>query len=82
MNDDAIRTTVLAALRAVAPEVEAATLRGDRPLREQVDIDSMDFLRFLVGVHEQLGVEIPESAYPEIATLDALVHYVARRRPT
>jgi acyl carrier protein len=81
MTRDEIRNAVLTALRRVAPEVDPATLRGDRPLREQIDLDSMDFLNFMVQVHAALGVDVPESAYQEVATLDGCVEYVASHLP-
>jgi acyl carrier protein len=74
-----LRTTVLAALAGVAPEADAATLRDDVPLRTQVDIDSVDYLNFLIAVHEATGVDIPETDYAQIVTLAGLVDYVAAR---
>lgn len=77
MTDDDLRRTVLAALTEIAPEVDPTDVRGDEPLQEQLDLDSMDFLAFLEGVAARTGVEIPERAYGEVATLDGCVAYVA-----
>jgi acyl carrier protein len=66
-------------LRRIAPEVEAGTLQHDVPLREQVDLDSMDWLGFLVGLHRRLGVDIPETDYAKLVTLDDLLEYLAAR---
>jgi acyl carrier protein len=77
MDADTIRNVVLETLRGIAPEVEAATLRADQPLREQVDLDSMDWLNFLVGLHQRLHVDIPESDYRRLTTVDRLVSYLA-----
>ena len=74
-----LRALVLEVLGEIAPEVDGAALRGDRPLRDQVDLDSMDFLNLLVGVHQRTGVEIPEADYPKLASLDQLVRYLAER---
>jgi acyl carrier protein len=79
---DGLRAQVLEVLGEIAPEVDPAALRGDVPLRDQVDLDSMDFLNLLVGVHERTGAEIPESDYPKLATLDQLVAYLAARVAT
>jgi acyl carrier protein len=79
MEKDAIRKTVLAELRRIAPEVEESELKPDRLLRDQVDLDSMDWLNFLVALHERLKVEIPESDYARLGTLDQVVDYLARR---
>jgi acyl carrier protein len=80
MTNEEIRTIVLAALKAIAPEVEENTLAPDRPLRDQVDLDSMDWLNFLIGLHERLSVDIPETDYRKLTTLDTLVTYLAQKR--
>ena len=77
-----MRTSVLAALATVAPEVNGGTLRDDTPLRAQVDIDSVDYLNFLIALHEATGVDIPETDYAQIATLAGLVDYLAARVTT
>ncbi|MBB6593114.1 acyl carrier protein [Ralstonia solanacearum] len=76
MNAAEIRATVLATLRAIAPEIEPGELRPDRPLRRQVDLDSMDWLNFLLALHDKLRVEIPESDYARLVTLDDVVAYL------
>jgi acyl carrier protein len=81
MNDAAIRAVILATLKSIAPEVEEGELRPDRPLRNQVDLDSMDWLNFLLGLHEKLKVEIPESDYSRLATLNDLAAYLAAKLP-
>ena len=67
MTQDEIRAAVLRALCDVAPEADPATLAPDVSLRDQLDIDSMDFLNFLIGIHEELNVDIPEADYPQPA---------------
>jgi acyl carrier protein len=79
MTENEIREAVLQALGDVAPEADPATLRPDVDLRDQLDIDSMDFLNFVIGIHEQVQVEIPESDYPRLQTLDQLVDYVVEK---
>lgn len=54
----------------------------DRPLRDQVDLDSFDFLNVVVRLHEVLGIDIPESDYGELATLDSAIDYLVRRSAT
>ncbi len=76
MNQDEIRATVLRILREYAPEVDPAQIKPAVRIRDQVDIDSMDFLNILISVHEVLGVDIPEADYPKLATLDACVAYL------
>ena len=78
MTRDELRAQVLEALGGIAPEADPGSLRGNLALRDQLDLDSMDFLNFLVAVHERTGVEIPEADYGKLATLDQLVDYLAR----
>jgi acyl carrier protein len=80
MTNEEIRTIVLATLKGIAPEIEESDLRPDRPLRDQVDLDSMDWLNFLVGLHQRLQVEIPEADYRKLTTLDKLIAYLAQKR--
>ncbi|MCK9379891.1 MAG: acyl carrier protein [Sulfuritalea sp.] len=79
MTDAEIRAVALATLLSIAPEVEADQLRGDRPLRNQVDLDSMDWLNFLLGLHEKLKVDIPEADYARLITLDDVVAYLQKK---
>jgi acyl carrier protein len=81
MDDAQLRSTVLATLLSIAPEVDAALLRDDRPLRLQVDLDSMDWLNFLIGLSQQLKVEIAESDYGQLVTLTDLLAYLSARLP-
>ena len=71
-----LRANVIAILRSIAPEVEADELRDDRPLRQQVDLDSMEWLNFLIGISEQLKVSIPEADYGRLVTLRNLLDYL------
>lgn len=77
MNADEARRIVFAALREVAPEADAAGLEPDVEIREQLDIDSMDFLNLIIGIHERTGIDIPEEDYDQLETLDGCVRYLA-----
>jgi len=77
MSEDEIRSLVLEALAEVAPEADLASLDPREDLREQLEIDSMDLLNLVIGVHERTGVEIPEADYPKLVTLDSAVAYLA-----
>lgn len=76
---EAIRATIFDVLGAIAPEVEPAAIDADRPLREQIDIDSFDFLNVIIRLHEVLGVDIPERDYGELLTLNGAIAYLAGR---
>ena len=79
MTKQEVRTAVLRILGTIAPEADLAGLRPDVPLRDQLDIDSMDVLNFVIAIDKELHVAIPETDYPKIATLNGCVDYVAAR---
>lgn len=80
MDASHVRTTIAEVLAGIAPEVEFAALDPAAPLRDQIDLDSMDFLNVIVGLHERLKVDIPESDYACLVTLDDLVSYLAAKK--
>jgi acyl carrier protein len=76
MTEAALKTIIFEGLRKVAPESDPETLRPDQRIRETLDIDSFDFLSFLVGLHEKLGITIPEADYGKLTTLEAMLIYL------
>jgi len=76
MNETDIRTVLQEELGNIAPEMDLQKLDPTADLREALDIDSMDFLNFVVAVHHRLGVDIPELDYPNLVTLDRAVTYL------
>jgi len=79
MTETEIRQAVFAALRKIAPEADPRKLQPNESLREALDIDSFDFLNFLIGLHEKLGVDIPEADYGRLTTLSDLVRYLSAK---
>lgn len=79
MTNDEIRTTVLNALGAIAPEADLAALDPDADMREALDLDSMDVLGFAAALDRELGVAIPEVDYGRVATLKGCTEYLAAR---
>lgn len=79
MTREEIRSTLLQCLSDVAPEIDANELEDDVDLRDEIDLDSMDILRWVQGIHKALGVEIPEEDYGKIATLGDAIDYVATK---
>jgi acyl carrier protein len=77
VTKDEIRAVVLRALGDIAPETDPASLASDESVREALDIDSMDFLRFVTVLHDALGVSVPEADYRKIDTIDGAVAYLA-----
>ena len=77
MTPDALKQTVLDALVGVAPEIDRAQIRPDVPFRDQLDLDSMDMLNFMIALHKALQVDVPESDYRQMATLASCLAYLA-----
>ena len=76
MNASELKSQVLSILGGIAPEADLSRIASDRSLRDQIDIDSMDFLNFIIALHQQLQVAIPEADYPQLATLDGCLRYL------
>jgi len=79
MNRDELRNAILETLTGIAPEIDAAALAPAKPLRDQVDLDSADWLNFLVALHARLGIDIPDADVAKLTTLDRLVDYCAQK---
>ena len=77
MTKDELRGTVLRVLGQIAPEADLSQLKPDLRIRDQLDVDSMDLLNFVIGLHKELKVEIPEADYPRLMTLNSCTEYLA-----
>lgn len=67
------------ALGGIAPEADLAELPADADLQEELDLDSMDFLNFLIALGELTGLQVPESDYAQVRTFGGCVTYLAAR---
>jgi len=76
MTSDDARDIIRAVIGEVAPEADLSTVGPDEMLQEALDLDSIDFLNFVTGLHERTGLEIPERDYPELSTLEGCVRYL------
>jgi acyl carrier protein len=76
---DELRQAVLGVLKDIAPEADLSRLAPDAPIRDQLDIDSIDFMRFLIGINEKLHVDVPEADYQKVASLNGLLQYLGDR---
>jgi len=77
MNKDEIRSVVVKELGKIAPETDATSIDPDADLREELDIDSLDFLNFLTALHKRTGVNVPEPDYRKLLTLNGAIAYLA-----
>lgn len=82
MTRDTIRAAVVNALTSVAPEIDPASLNPDDEFRQVFELDSMDFLNFVVALHARLAVDVPEADYPRLVSLNKAVDYLADRLGT
>jgi acyl carrier protein len=78
MTKDEIRDGILRSLAQVAPEADLSRIKPNIRLRDQLDIDSMDLLNFVIAVHKEFNIEIPEADYPQLATLDGFTSYISK----
>ena len=81
MTEAEIVDLVKRTLFGIAPEFEGEEIEPETPMREQFEIDSMDFLNFIVALHEATKIEIPEADYPEMETLKGCVAYLQKKDP-
>ncbi|MBA5871328.1 MAG: acyl carrier protein [Nitrospira sp. CR2.1] len=79
-SDADTRAKILRLLGEIAPEADLSKLDPEVGFRDQLDLDSMDFLNFVVSLHTTFHIEIPESDYPKYTTLNGCVAQVAASR--
>ncbi|MCC7292953.1 MAG: acyl carrier protein [Phycisphaerales bacterium] len=79
MTKDVVKNIVLEIIAVVAPDEDLSDLRGDVRLRDQLDMDSMDFLDIVMELRKRYKVEVPKEDYPRLATLDGCVEYLQPR---
>jgi acyl carrier protein len=77
MIEQQIKNVVLNIIAVVAPDADLSGLRGDVRLRDQLDMDSMDFLDIVMELRKRYKIEVPKEDYPLLATLDSCVAYLA-----
>jgi acyl carrier protein len=79
MTKEQIKATVLEIIAQIIPDEDLSNLKGDIPIREQVELDSMDFLDIIMELRKRYGIEVPENDYMQLATLDGSVVYLEPR---
>jgi acyl carrier protein len=76
MTTPTTRDQILECLATIVGDAALTGLADDADLRDELDLDSMDFLNLLIAVKQASGVEVPERDYPQVRTLRALIAYV------
>jgi len=80
MMDEEIKKTVLKVLCDVAPDIEPDEIDPEMNFRDQFDFDSMDFLNFAIGLHQAVGIDIPETDYPRLSNLNGSIRYLQENK--
>ena len=76
MYDEQARQTIFEVLGEIAPEVDPATVDDASDLTEQLDLDSMDYLNWMLGINQATGVEIPQRDVSRFLTIGGAVDYL------
>lgn len=76
MTKEECKQIVLDIISEIAPDEELTDLKHDVRLRDQLDLDSMDFLDIVMELRKQHGIEVPEEDYPQLASLDSCAEYL------
>jgi acyl carrier protein len=79
MTKEQIKDTLLEIIAQIIPDEDLSNLNGDIPIREQVELDSMDFLDIIMELRKRYGIEVPEDDYTQLATLDDSIAYLEPR---
>ena len=76
MNEEQVRQVILDILARIAPDEDVSDLQDEVPLRDQMDLDSMDFLDIVMELRKQCRIQIPEEDYQQLATMQSTVAYL------
>ena len=79
MTKEKIRSVLMEIVAEIMPDEDLTNLKGDVPIREQVELDSMDFLDIIMELRKRYGIEVPEDDYMQLATIDSSVAYLEPR---
>ncbi|WP_435099501.1 acyl carrier protein [Arhodomonas sp. AD133] len=82
MTDQPMQETILDALREVAPDIDPQTIQPEVAFRDQAEIDSVDFVNFVLALEDRLGRRIPEYDYPKLSSLNGCLAYLGNIHDT
>jgi len=77
MTNDQIKQAILQIISVIAPDEDLTHLKSDVALRDQLELDSMDFLDIVMELRKRYNVEVPEAEYGQLASLDSCVTYLS-----
>lgn len=81
MTPEDARALIARCLRGIAPEADLDDADAGTSLAEELDLDSMDLMSLYTAIHDETGLELPESDYDQLSTLDGAVAYLVSRLP-
>ena len=76
MTKDEIKAAVMEIIEEIAPDEDLSDLKPDVPIRDQVELDSMDFLDIVMELRKRYNIEVPEEDYEQLITLDSTIAYL------
>lgn len=76
MTEDQVKQIVIDIINEIAPDEDTSNLKAEVNLRDQMDLDSMDFLDIVMELRKQHGIEVPEEDYPKLASLESCADYL------
>jgi len=76
MTEEQVKQIVIDIINEIAPDEDTSYLKSEVNLRDQMDLDSMDFLDIVMELRKQHGIEVPEEDYPKLASLDSCADYL------
>ena len=76
MTEEQVKQIVIDIINEIAPDEDTSNLKSEVNLRDQMDLDSMDFLDIVMELRKQYGIEVPEEDYPRLASLDSCADYL------
>ena len=79
MTKEEIKSVLMEIVAEIIPDEDLTNLKGDIPIREQVELDSMDFLDIIMELRKRYRIEVPEDDYVQLATIDSSVAYLEPR---
>jgi acyl carrier protein len=77
MTQEEVKIAIIEIINDILPEGDCSDVNPDEKLRDQLDLDSMDFLDIVMELRKQYKVEVPEEDYPKLATLNSCIEYLA-----
>lgn len=79
MNKDELKNIIIEEIQNIAPDIEEDDISMKENIQTSLEIDSFDFLNILVALNKRVGVEVPESDYAKVDTLEHMIEYFEQR---